>query len=346
MSGPAPRWALAPGIAGLMATAFLTSCGSGSGSAGTASITLYNGQHEQTTAALVGAFERQTGIKVKVRSGNESELALEIEQEGSASPADVIYTENSPALTSLDEKGLLSPLPPAVLTEVPSRYSSQSGDWVAISARVSVVVYNTSKTAPADVPTSVLGLADHRWKGKLAIAPSESDFLPIVTSIADADGRQAAKSWLGAVRSNAGSHIEPDNETLTSDVNNGQATLGIINSYYWYRLSKEIGQSNMHSRIAYFAPHDPGYVVDVSGAAVLKSSHHSADATRLVQFLASAAAGRILASSDSYEYPLQPGVSATAGLSPFDQLEPDAITPAQLGDGSLALELIQDAQFS
>ena len=32
------------------------------------SITLYNGQHEQTTNGLVTAFEKQTGITVNVRN--------------------------------------------------------------------------------------------------------------------------------------------------------------------------------------------------------------------------------------------------------------------------------------
>ncbi|HMH57559.1 MAG TPA: iron ABC transporter substrate-binding protein, partial [Galbitalea sp.] len=62
------------------------------------SITLYNGQHEQTTALIVGAFEKRTGVKVKTRSGGEAELGNQILQEGSNSPADVFYTENTPVL--------------------------------------------------------------------------------------------------------------------------------------------------------------------------------------------------------------------------------------------------------
>ena len=39
------------------------------------SITLYSGQHEQTTDGLVTAFEQQTGIKVNVRNDDEDTLA-------------------------------------------------------------------------------------------------------------------------------------------------------------------------------------------------------------------------------------------------------------------------------
>ena len=54
-------------------------CGAAGGTAGAAtqgsgqsqSITLYSGQHEQTTDGLVTAFEKQTGIKVNVRNRSE-----------------------------------------------------------------------------------------------------------------------------------------------------------------------------------------------------------------------------------------------------------------------------------
>src|SRR5262245_40071974 len=74
------------------------------GSAG-GSITLYNGQHQQTTQALVAAFERQTGIHVNERDGEEAGLTQQVEQESSATKADVIFTENSPSLMELQEKG-------------------------------------------------------------------------------------------------------------------------------------------------------------------------------------------------------------------------------------------------
>jgi iron(III) transport system ATP-binding protein len=43
---------------------------------------LYNGQHEQTTQALVSAFEKQTGIQVTVRNGDEDQLAEQIVNSG------------------------------------------------------------------------------------------------------------------------------------------------------------------------------------------------------------------------------------------------------------------------
>jgi len=155
----ATRWApvTAAAAGALLVAACGSSAGSGSapaspaaaGSGGSAlagqTITLYNGQHEQTTDALVKAFEKKTGVIVKVRSDDEDVLAQQIEQEGSRSPADVFFTENTPPLGRLDEKGLLASLPAATMAATPAKYSSPDGSWVGVSARVSVLVYNTAQ---------------------------------------------------------------------------------------------------------------------------------------------------------------------------------------------------------
>ena len=68
----------------------LAGCAQGTGSGGAAgTLTVYSGQHVQTTQALVAAFETQTGISVNLRSDDEDVLADQIVTEGSHSPADV-----------------------------------------------------------------------------------------------------------------------------------------------------------------------------------------------------------------------------------------------------------------
>ena len=80
------------------------------------------------------------------------------------------------------------------------------------------------------------------------------------------------------MKANAGSNIFPDNETLTNEVNEGHVELGVINHYYWYRQRAEVGADAMHSAIATFAPRDPGYVIDVSGAGIINASTHKSAA--------------------------------------------------------------------
>ena len=344
------------GAAMLAAALVLAACGgSGGSSTGAAgaskgtssapgslagqSITLYNGQHEQTTAQLVSAFEKRTAVKVSVRSADEAELGNQIIQEGSSSPADVFYTENTPVLERLREQDLLAHLAPPTLATIPARYNSPQGDWVGVSGRVSVLVYNTGQISPASLPSSILALAQPRWKGKLGVAPSETDFQPLITAITKLDGAAAAEKWLEGIKAN--SKIYPDNETVVTQVNNGESAIGLINHYYWYRLRDEVGQSGLHSALRYYAPGDPGDLLNVSGAAVLKSSSHQAAAQAFVAFLVSREGQEVIAHSHSYEYPLRPGVRPASSLRPFGRLGLTPIALSELGDGSAPLVLEQ-----
>jgi iron(III) transport system substrate-binding protein len=333
---PCPRRLAALCLAPLAALA-LGACGSASGGENT--LTLYSGQHEQTTALLVRDFERQSGIKVKIRSADESTLANQILQEGSNSPADVFYTENSPALETLGQKGLLASVQTATLAAVPRRFSATRGDWVGVSARVSELVYDPAELAEADLPSSILQLAEPNFKGKVGFAPSETDFQPLVTAVSKLHGRAAAEAWLKGLQENG--RIYPDNETVVTQVNNGQSAVGPVNQYYWYRLRREQGEGGTHSRLHPFAQGDAGDLINVSGAAVLRSSSKQPNAQKLLAYLVSEGGQQALRGSDSYEYPLRPGVGPPAGLPALSSFGPGVLTPAQLGDGHEALALEQ-----
>jgi iron(III) transport system substrate-binding protein len=343
-------WRVSPAAGALLAVLVAiagSGCGSSSSGASAGSgttLTLYNAQHEQTTAAMIAEFTKQTGIKVRVQSDDEDVLTAQIEQEGSRSPADVFYTENSNWLQQLNERGMLEKVDASTLANVPQQDSASNGDWVGVSARISVLIYNTSKLSASQLPKSVLELADPRWKGKIEIAPSETDFWPIVSSVARAKGHAVALAWLKGLKANAGENDDvPDNETLTSDVSRGSTELALINHYYYYRLQAEVGKSSVKARIAYFAPRDPGYVENISGAAILKSSRHKAAAQEFLDFMTSKAGQNVIAHSESFEYPIHRGVPANPELTPLDQLAPTSFTPAELGTGLDAKSLLQEA---
>jgi iron(III) transport system substrate-binding protein len=326
-----------------MSVGLVAACDSASAGSVKGTITLYSGQHEQTTQSLVDAFEKQTGIKVNVRYNDEDSFADEIVAEKAHPVADVFYTENTPALQYLQNQGLLAPADSSTLARTASRYNSTAGDWVGVSARVSVLIYNPSLISKSQLPASVMQLADPKYQGKLAFAAGETDFQPVVTSVARTYGQTAATKWLDGIKANAGQHVYPDNETIADEVNRGAVAFGVVNQYYWYRLRAELGASNVHSKITYFAPRDPGYVLDVSGAGILKSSKNKADAQKLLAFLVSKTGQEVIAHSISFEYPLDDGVQTAAPETPFGQLQPNPITIADLGDGSTAIALLRKA---
>lgn len=343
------RWSAAA-LTGLsVSAAVLVGCGSSgadqspssSGPGGSVtgqSITLYSGQHAQTVQALAKDFQQRTGVTVDLRSGDEAELANQILQEGSASPADVFFAENPPALTTLEDKGLLAKVNAPTLAAVPAQDSAAKADWVGVSAREAVLVYNTGQMSGRQMPSSVRDLASPAWKGKLGIAPSETDFAPIVTRMIKTAGVPATRTWLQGLKTNA--KVYNSNEDLVSAVNRGEVAAGVVDHYYWYRLRDEQGGAAVHSALGYFAQGDPGSLVDVSGAAILASGKHQAAAQAFLSYLVSKPAQQIIATSASYEYPLLPGVQDTRITRPLTAAGP--IEPASdLGDGRQALQLMQ-----
>jgi len=312
---------------------------SGCGTAGSSdALVIYSGQHEQTTAALVQAFERKTGIKTEVRSADEATLGNQVVQEAGNSPADVFYSENSPVLEALAEKGFLAHVARSTLAQVPARASSAHGLWVGVAARLAAIVYDPRQLGAGGAPRHLVELAEPRYSSRVGFAPTETDFQPLIISMIRSYGLAHTEAWLNALHEHGA--VYPDNETVTQQVNNGQSALGPIDNYYFYRLRASLPHET-HAAIAFFAPGDAGNLVDISGAAALRSASHPAQAQRFLAFLVSEEGQRIIAAGDSFEYPLRPGVAPSRQLPALATLQPTFLPPAQLGDGSQVLALEQ-----
>ena len=186
-------------------------------------------------------------------------------------------------------------------------------------------------------------MADPKYAGELAFAPGETDVQPIITSVIRTYGHARALKWLEGIKANSSGHIYADNETIADEVNRGEVAFGVVNQYYWYRLRAELGASGTVSQITYFAPHDPGYVLDVSGAAVLKSSTHKALAREFVAFLVSKAGPGDHRALDQLRVPDRLGRVDDPARNTFSQLQPNAITIPELGNGSAAIALLRAA---
>jgi iron(III) transport system substrate-binding protein len=323
-----------------------SSSASPSASAPPVTLTLYSAQHPQTTNAVVAAFTKQTGIKVTVDQNDEDAMTAKVEQEGAKSPADVVYTENSPWLQQLDKAGLLAKVDAPTLAAVPAADSGATGNWVGVSARISGITYNTNSLTAAQLPQSIMDLAGPAWKDKIEIAPAETDFWPVVSSVLHTYGEAKTTDWLNGLKANAGSNDNvPSNENLAADISQGNTELGVLNHYYFYRLKTEVGPSVVKSQFAFFAPHDPGYVQNISGAAILASSQNKPAAQKFLQFLTSPAGQTVLATSESFEYPLVSGVAANSQLPPLNTLAPTAFSVTDLGTGDDAKALLQKVQL-
>lgn len=291
-------------------------------------IVVYNAQHESLAKEWAEAFTKETGIKVTLRNGGDSEFSNQIVAEGKASPADVFLTENSPAMALVDAAGLFAPIDADTLALVPEQYRPSDGKWVGIAARSTVFVYNKDKLKEDQLPKSLLDLANADWKGRWGASPSGADFQAIVSALLELKGEEATATWLKAMKEN----FKPfkGNSTVLKAVNAGQVDGGVIYHYYYFGDQNKTGENSKNVVQYYFKNQDPGAFVSVSGAGVLASSKNAKDAQAFVKWLAGKGGQDILKTGTSFEYAVGNGAESNAKLVPLTDLQAPKIDPQKL----------------
>nr|WP_295783367.1 iron ABC transporter substrate-binding protein [Rhodoferax sp.] len=297
-------------------------------------ITVYNAQHASLTKSWVEGFERETGIKVIVRNGGDTELGNQLIQEGANTPADVFLTENSPAMTLVESAGLLAPLNPATLAQVPTHLRSGTGQWTGIAARSTVFIYNKIKMKPAQMPKSLLDLADPAWKGRWAAAPAGADFQAIVSALLEMKGEAVTLNWLKGMKENAKTY--KGNGVVLKAVNTGEVESGVI--YHYYRISDQAktGENSNSTSMYYFRNEDPGAFVSISGGAVLAASKHKPEAQAFIQWITGKGGQEILRTGSSYEYAVGVGAESSPRLVPMADLHAPKLEPSKLNGKKVA----------
>ena len=303
-------------------------------------LTIYSAQHDNLVDAWVKGFTAETGVEVQVRQGSDSSMGNQIVAEGARSPADVFLTENSPAITVVQDADLLAPVDPATLDQVDPAFRPSTGAWTGIAARSTVLVYNPSLVSEADLPASMMDLAEPQYAGKWGAAPAGADFQAIVAGMLEAKGEPATTAWLAGLKKNA--KVYQNNIATMKAVNAGQVPMGIMYHYYWYRDQALTKDGSKNTELHYFKGQDVGAFVSVSGGGVLKSSKHAADAQKFLAYITSPKGQAAISESESMEYAVGVDQPSDPALPPLASLEAPTIDPFTL-DGPAVIELMTQA---
>ena len=323
--------------AATLALPLLAACGGGSSDSADGPLTVYSGRSEELVGPLFAQFTEQTGIQVEARYGDTAELAAQLIEEGDASPAQVYFAQDAGALGAIDAAGLFVPLPASVATLVPEAYRAPNGSWTGVTGRARVIAYDPEQVPAADVPQSVFDLTDPKWRGQVAIAPTNASFQAFVTAMRVSQGDDVTKQWLEGLVAND-VQIYEKNGLILDAVDTGQAQLGLINHYYWYEKAAEVGADAMRAQIAFAKPDDPGSLVNVAGVGMLADTPN---ATKFVEWLLSPQTQQWFV-ENTWEYPLLPSVAAAEGLPPLDTLRGPDVPLAELADLPGTLVMLED----
>jgi iron(III) transport system substrate-binding protein len=125
-------------------------------------------------------------------------------------------------------------------------------------------------------------------------------------------------------------------------VNDGEIAAGVIYHYYWYQDQAESGANSADTKLHFFGGRDPGAFTSVSGAGVLASTEHPAEAQQLVRFLTGKGGQQVLSDSTALEYTLNPDVPANKALKPLAELDAPEVDVTQLNSEKV-VTMMQDA---
>lgn len=307
------------------------------------SLVVYSGRGESLVDPLIQEFAAETGIDVQVRYGGTAEVAATLLEEGENSPADIFYAQDPGGLGAVQEAGLLTELPQELLDQVPERFQSPEGNWIGISGRARVVVYNTEAiTDPeSQLPDDLWGFTEPEWQGRLGWAPTNGSFQAMVTGMRAIWGEERTAEWLQGIQDNDPIVYE-NNTAIVAATGAGEVDAGFVNHYYLFRFIAEEGES--FGARNYFLPGGgPGSLIMVSGAGILETASNRDNAERFLEYLLSPEGQQYFA-SETYEYPLIDGVETSPLLPPLQELDQQAvdIELAQMSDLQGTVTLLSD----
>ena len=305
--------------------ALLASCSSQSDESQT--LTIYSGRSEEFIAPFLAEFASESGVTLDVRYGDSAALAAQILEEGENSPADIFLSQDAGALGALGSEGLIAPLSPTVLSRVDDSYRSRAGDWVGITGRARVFAYAPDRVS--QLPQSIDDLVDASWRGRIGIAPTNSSFQAFITAFIQANGEAAAENWLTAIKKNDPQIFEK-NSQIVEAIDAGQIDLGLVNHYYLWEVSEELGRE-INAEIGFFQSGDIGNLINVSGAALLKTSKRTDHATALISFLLSDDIQQRFV-RDTHEYSLVLSALQPEGLPALRDVKAPAVDLSTLSD--------------
>src|SRR6185503_6510205 len=277
-------------------------------------LTIYSGRSERLIKPVLDAFTASTGIQIELLSSGTTELVNRLKAEGDRTSADLLITNDAGSLELARTAGLLHPLNMRqVERAIPAQFRASDNAWVGLSGRFWIVVYNRTMVQPDQV-TSLLDLADPKWKDKIAIPNSGSEYLQAGVSVILATyGQEKTRQFLQGLKTNADTQVYQKSSQIVEAVAKGQIPLGIVNHYYVYRHLA----TQPDAPLAVVMPDQQeggmGAIMNVAGAGIIKSTKHLESAKLLMEFLVAQVGQKMFADLDK-EYPLHPEVKADPAL--------------------------------
>lgn len=288
-----------------------------------AEVVLYCSVDQAVAEPIVVAFERQSGIRVRVRYDTEASktvgLVQRIRAEAGAPMADVFWSSEVFHTIRLAREGLLASFQTETLTpgpqappgdwqstsDWPATFADPSGRWYGFALRARVIAYNTEKVSQAEAPKSLEDALAAKWQGRLVMAsPAFGTTGGDVASWFAHYGPDRAREILNQLKAND-VRVVSGNSTAVRMVATGQADICFTDTDDVYAAQRNGWPVKMHLLDQAGA----GALTIPNTAALIQGGRHPEAAATLMCFLLSEELERRLVESDSHNSPVHPSVA-------------------------------------
>jgi len=301
-------------------------------------VVVYSARHYGQEPAF-DAFTKQTGIAVRVLTGDAGPLLERLKAEGDRSPADVLLTVDAGNLWNAARAGVLSPVTSTTLaSNVPPHLRDPENKWFGLTMRARTIMYNPKKVTPAELSTYE-ALGDPKWKGRLCLRSSGYIYnQSLVATFIKRHGEPRTEDILKGWVANQPTIISGDTKILEA-IAAGQCDVGLTNSYYLARLLAK----DPNFPVALFWANQPssGTHVNVSGAGVTTHARNRASAIRFLEYLSSVEAQQMFANT-SMEFPVNPKAETHPIVRGWGTFRQDDINVASAGEFQAAATRLSD----
>jgi len=188
-------------------------------------LTFYSSIPPDDIAALVSAFDRKYGLKVKVWRADSEGFLHRVVGEARARRFEVdVMAGSSSALEPLYRENLLQEVKSPYLSGVIPEAIASHRQWVAVYLSTIVQAYNTELVREDSLPKTYYDLLRPQWKDKLGIEAEDFDwFAQVVMDMGEAQGLRLFRD---IVASN-GISVRKGHSLLTNLVVAGEVPLAL-----------------------------------------------------------------------------------------------------------------------
>ena len=308
-------------------------------------IVVYSARGKALTKKPFHSFYLQTGIKIKLVTGNIDKLLERLNKEGENSLADMLITVDAGSLWKATQADLFQPINSDILSKnIPTHLRDPENHWFGLSKRARTIIYSSQRVSPADLSTYE-DLAQPKWQDRLCLRTSKKVYnQSLVAMMITEDGVEETENIIkGWVQNLVHGPYKKDTDVIMA-IMDEQCDVGIVNHYYLARMLKKKAIP-----VDLFWPNqgenESGVYVDISGAGIMKNARNKELAVKLLNWLSSEKAQNLFADSNM-EYPVNPNVKPNALVQVWGDFKQNTENISQSGKNrDTAIELMQRARY-